>query len=144
MKLTIFYDSHCPLCNAEINQLRSLDVSGKLLFEDLHNPDFIKRFPYIDPVQANRILHGQLENGQMIFGLDVTCRAWAAVGKYRWLAVLRWPVIGWIADFFYLFFARYRNVISKFFIKGSNNQPDCRECQGLSRPASEMKNDAYN
>ena len=131
MKLTIFYDSHCPLCSAEINQLRLLDVDGKLVFEDLHAPDFMKRFPFIDPVHANRILHGQLEDGRMLFGLDVTCRAWAAVGKHRWLAVLRWPFIRWIADLFYLFFARYRNVISRMIIRKTDNDTDCRQCQQL-------------
>lgn len=143
MKLTIFYDSQCPLCSAEINQLRLLDLNDRLRFEDLHAPDFMKRFPYIDPVHANRILHGQLENGQMIFGLDVTCRAWAAVGKHRWLAILRWPVIRWIADLCYLFFARYRHVISRFVASGIKNRPDCAQCQGPGWSASEAKNDTH-
>jgi predicted DCC family thiol-disulfide oxidoreductase YuxK len=143
MKLTIFYDSQCPLCSAEINQLRSLDVNGKLLFEDLHAPDLMKRYPYIDMVHANRILHGQLEDGQMIYGLDVTCRAWAAVGKHRWLAVLRWPVIRWIADLFYLFFARYRNIISRLVVSGFKIKPGCSQCQGLSCTASDPKNEAH-
>ena len=144
MKLTIFYDSHCPLCSAEINQLRLLDDRGRLVFEDLHAPDFMRRFPYIDPVNANRILHGQLEDGRMLYGLDVTCRAWAAVGKHRWLAVLRWPVIRWIADLVYLFFARHRNTISKLVMRKRGNNADCRQCQQLNWSSSDIKNDTHS
>lgn len=112
MKLTIFYDSHCPLCLAEMRQLRAFDRAGRLVFADLHAPDFSRHYPYIDTVKASRILHGELENGELLLGLDVTCRAWSLVGKHKWLAVLRWPVVRLLADGVYLFFARYRSQIS--------------------------------
>ena len=112
MKLTIFVDSHCPLCMAEMQQLMSLDTSKKIIIEDLHASDFIQRYPHIDPVKAFRKLHGQLDDGRILFGLDVTCLAWSLVGKHRWLAILRWPLIRYPADAAYYLFARYRNVIS--------------------------------
>lgn len=126
--LTIFYDGFCPLCSAEIKQLHAYDFNERLSFEDIHAPDFVQRFPYIDQVKANRILHGQLSNGTMIYGLDVTYQAWRSVGKHRWLAVLRWPVIRWFADLAYLFFARYRNTISKLFA-GKNGSLLCQKCK---------------
>jgi predicted DCC family thiol-disulfide oxidoreductase YuxK len=112
MKLTFFVDSHCPLCMAEVEQLQSLDNSKQIHFEDIHASDFIQRYPHIDPVKAYRKLHGQLDNGKILLGLDVTCMAWLLVGKHRWLAILRWPVIRHFADAVYYVFARYRNVIS--------------------------------
>jgi predicted DCC family thiol-disulfide oxidoreductase YuxK len=112
MKLRIFYDSLCPLCSAEIKQLKALDTNDELAFEDIHAVDFIQRYPYVDQLRAYRILHGQLSNGDMIYGLDVTCLAWKTVGKHRWLAILRWPLIRWFTDMAYLFFARYRNTIA--------------------------------
>lgn len=110
--LTLFYDSYCPLCAAEMDQLRRFDEQGRLRFEDIHADDFSARYPTVDPVAADRVLHAQYDDGQMIYGLDVTHQAWALVGRHRWLAVLRWPIIRWFADLGYRFFARYRYGIS--------------------------------
>lgn len=125
--LTIFYDNSCPLCSAEINQLKAYDNDKKLSFENINAMDFIQRYPYIDKIEANKLLHGQLSNGKIIYGLDVTCLAWKTVGKHRWLAVLRWPVIRWFANLSYRFFARYRNNISALFM-GKSKSPDCQRC----------------
>jgi predicted DCC family thiol-disulfide oxidoreductase YuxK len=132
MILTIFYDSYCPLCSAEIAQLKAYDSKQQLSFKDIHAIDFLQHYPYIDQVKANKILHGQLSNGDMIYGLDVTCLAWTTVGKHRWLAILRWPVIRWISDGAYLFFARHRNTISSLLMgkkKYINNQENCKYCK---------------
>ncbi|MFT2098134.1 thiol-disulfide oxidoreductase DCC family protein [Marinomonas sp. 2405UD66-6] len=123
--LTIFYDGYCPLCTAEMNLLRDLDNQKKLILEDIHAADFSERFPHIDPIQADKILHGQLQNGEVIKGLDVTCLAWKLVGKHKWMQVLRWPVIRLFADLGYLFFARYRHSISSFV----TGKPRCTSCQ---------------
>ncbi|MGB5445385.1 MAG: DUF393 domain-containing protein, partial [Psychromonas sp.] len=84
--------------------------------EDINSEDFNQRFPHINRERAMAVLHGQDENGEMLFALDVTCLAWQTVGKYRWLKVLRWPVIRPIADRAYLLFAKYRNPISSFLM----------------------------
>jgi len=123
--LTIFYDGYCPLCTAEMKLLRDLDTQKKLILEDIHAADFSERFPHIDPIQADKILHGQLQNGEVIKGLEVTCLAWKLVGKHKWMQVLRWPVIRLFADLGYLFFARYRHSISSFV----TGKPRCTSCQ---------------
>lgn len=128
MILTIFYDSYCPLCNAEINQLKAYDNDNQLSFEDINAVDFVQRYPYVDKLKANRVLHGQLKNGGMIYGLDVTCMAWKTVGKHRWLSILRWPVIRWFADLAYLFFARHRNRISSL-LTGNKKDIECQSCK---------------
>ncbi|MDH5426007.1 MAG: DUF393 domain-containing protein [Gammaproteobacteria bacterium] len=113
MKLRIFYDSHCPLCLAEMRQLKHHDHDDKIELVNLHDEDFTKRYPNIDPSIANDLLHGQsIESGELLYGLDVTCKAWHLVGKHKWLMMLRWPVVRYIADAFYYFFARYRSRIS--------------------------------
>lgn len=128
MILTLFYDSSCPLCNKEITQLKTYDKEQDILFEDINDATFTTRYPYIDKNKANAILHGQLSDGSMIYGLDVTCLAWKTVGKHQWLAVLRWPVIRFFADISYRFFARYRNRISQLFIASqpSDHCPTCK------------------
>ena len=128
MNLTLFYDSHCPLCDAEINKLKTYDNNQQLLFEDINAEDFVSRYPTIDKIKANKLLHGQLSSGDMLYGLDVTCLAWKIVGKHKWLAILRWPAIRWFADLGYLLFARYRNTISALFM-GRKQSEDCQRCK---------------
>lgn len=132
MILTIFYDSYCPLCSAEIDQLKTYDSNNQLSFSDINAADFTQRYPYIDKLEANKLLHGELNNGEMIYGLDVTCLAWTTVGKHRWLAILRWPGVRWISDRAYLFFARHRNTIASLVMKKSestNDQKNCKSCK---------------
>lgn len=124
MKLTLFYDSHCPLCLAEMRQLKAFDSVGQLAFADLHAPDFFERYPHIDRLKACRILHGQLDSGELLLGLDVTCLAWSLAGRHKWLTLLRWPIVKPIADAVYLLFARYRGHIS-WLLTGKSR---CNSC----------------
>jgi predicted DCC family thiol-disulfide oxidoreductase YuxK len=112
MKLTLFFDGYCPLCAAEMKMLGELDLEGNLIFEDIHAADFAARYPSIDPVKADKYLHGLYEDESMIFGLDVTHQAWRTVGRKPWLALLRWPIIRWFSDIAYRIFAKNRYSIS--------------------------------
>lgn len=80
-QLTIFYDGGCPLCAAEIDHLKKLNSELNLAFENIYATDFTQRFPHIDKQAADLVLHGQLQSGEMIYGLEVTYQAWAMVGK---------------------------------------------------------------
>ena len=124
--LTIFYDGFCPLCASEMSQLHRLDTQNKLVLENIHDTHFKTRFPNIDPIEADKILHGQLPDGKIIKGLEVTCLAWKLVEKHKWIQILRWPVIRVFADFSYLFFARYRHVISSF-LTGKSRCSSCNK-----------------
>ena len=112
MKLRLFYDGYCPLCVAEMDKLKAYDHNQNLVFEDIQAPDFNERFPHLNWQDLNKRIYGQLPDGSLITGLDVTYLAWKYVGKGWVYAPLRWPVIRWFADAFYLFFARYRYTIS--------------------------------
>jgi predicted DCC family thiol-disulfide oxidoreductase YuxK len=113
--LRIYYDGLCPLCVNEMRHLERLDQGRKLDLQDISAADFSERFPHIDPIQADRILHGELEDGTLIYGLDVTVLAWRLAGRGRWVAFLRWPLVQPVADRVYLFFARHRHRISGWF-----------------------------
>lgn len=125
MKMTLFYDGTCPLCVAEMDQLRHFNTQGSLHFEDITQSDFAHRYPDIDPAAASAILHGKLEDGTLLLGLDVTHKAWSMVGKKRWIGILRWPLIRFAADRAYLFFARNRYRIS-YLLTGKMR---CEPCQ---------------
>ncbi|WP_276567243.1 thiol-disulfide oxidoreductase DCC family protein [Pseudidiomarina marina] len=123
-QLILFYDGGCPLCVKEMKHLKAKDTRQQLKFENIWEADFAERYPHIDVAEANRILHGQKANGDMIYGLDVTHAAWSAVGRGWMTAILRWPIVKWFADKGYLFFARNRNGISKL-ITGKER---CLQC----------------
>jgi predicted DCC family thiol-disulfide oxidoreductase YuxK len=124
-ELTIFYDGGCPLCVSEMRHLCRLDIDQKIAVQDIHEKDFSQRFPHVDPVHADLILHGQLANGKMIYALDVTYEAWALVGKRHWVAILRWPLVKQVSHWVYLFFAKHRSRISKI-LTGSDR---CEVCE---------------
>ena len=69
--LTLFFDSYCPVCSAEMKELAKLDTAGNLRFEDIHVEDFATRFPHIDPVAANKIMHGLYAHGAPRLMCDV-------------------------------------------------------------------------
>ena len=123
-ELIIFYDGGCPLCVSEMRHLSKLDTESVISLENIHADDFSERFPHIDQQRADQILHGQLANGEAIYALDVTYAAWSLVGKRHWVALLRWPIIKQIADYSYLFFAKYRSTISRL-LTGSER---CEMC----------------
>ena len=122
-ELILFYDASCPLCAAEITHLKKLDKHQKIAFENIHASDFPEHFPHICQQEADRILHGQLSDGEVIFGLDVTYLAWSLVGKRRCVALLRWPIVSVIAKGVYLIFARYRHRISALMTTASACDP---------------------
>ena len=136
-QFTIFYDGTCPLCVAEMTKLARYNHQQSLVFADIYQEDFQQRYPHIDPEQANTILHGQWTNEQVILGLDVTVTAWKLVNKHNWLVVLRWPLVRYIADWCYLFFAKHRYRIS-FLLLG---QRRCQngQCQLPATQSSEKK-----
>ncbi len=113
--LRIYYDGLCPLCLREMQHLQRLDRTQQLDLQDINAADFAERFPHIDRMQADRILHGELTDGRLLYGLDVTVLAWRLVGRGRWVSFLRWPLIRPVADRVYLFFARHRHRISGWF-----------------------------
>ncbi len=123
--LTMFYDSQCPLCLAEITQLKVYDNDKALAFEDIHATDFQNKFPYLSAKACYDRLHVLTSTGNILLGLDGTCAVWAAVNKHRWLRVLRWPVIRWGADAAYVIFARNRGLFSKLLM----GKAGCAPCQ---------------
>jgi predicted DCC family thiol-disulfide oxidoreductase YuxK len=129
--LTLFFDSYCPICSAEMEELRTLDGLKRLRFEDIHAADFTARYPHIDPVAADRKMHALYADGTLILGLDVAHQSWRAVGRKKWLGFLRLPVMRWFSDFGYWVFARYRYSIS-YLVTGQ------RRCDPCSKQACDI------
>lgn len=112
--LTIFYDGNCALCAREMYHLMKMDKQGNIQFEDLHQPDFSRKFPDIDQEKAMDLLHGKLRD-DIIVGLDVTYHAWRLVGKEHWVKPLQCAVLKPAFNRLYHLFAKNRHTIAKFF-----------------------------
>ncbi|GIU51452.1 MULTISPECIES: thiol-disulfide oxidoreductase DCC family protein [Shewanella] len=112
MELRIFYDSACPLCSNEMQQLKKHDRLHKIELADLNQEGFEQKYPHIDLAVANSILHAETNTGEILRGLDVTAKAWALTGKHKWIQLLRLPCIKPFADVAYRGFAKNRYKIS--------------------------------
>lgn len=123
--LTIFYDSHCPLCSKEMRHLKNYDAYNRIQLEDLHQQNFDLKFPHIDHDKAMHILHGEC-SGEVLTGLEVTHKAWSLVGKGHWVCFLKWPVVNCLANKGYLLFAKHRHTIS-LVLSGGKSCDTCRK-----------------
>ena len=57
-ELIFFFDGLCPLCTREVNFLRQKDHKNKILFEDINQKNFEKRYKMINKKEAGKVLHG--------------------------------------------------------------------------------------
>ena len=136
-ELRLFYDGSCPICMMEIRHLDKLDRNHALDLQDINAGDFNERFPHIDAAEADRLLHAELPDGSMLYGLDASCRAWDVVGKGHWFAFLRWPLIRPVADLSYRGFARYRHRLGRFF--GRTASCDSGSCPAPGKNTSKHR-----
>ena len=108
-KFIFLFDGGCPFCLRETSFLRNKDVSNKINFVDInndnYNPLLYKNISY-EAAMSN--LHGILENGYIIQGLDVLAYSYKLIG----LAWVYYPLkIVFLAPFLrliYQYWAKYR------------------------------------
>ena len=130
MKLTLFYDATCPLCVAEMRELKRHDNQNHITLVDIFQDNFTNEYPEINPSKARDILHALYKTepnkpATLLLGLDVTAKAWEMVEQKKWIQWLRLPVIKWFADKAYLVFARNRYRFSFLF----TGKAKCKQCQ---------------
>ena len=108
-EITILFDGDCPLCAREIRMLRRLDRGrGRIGFEDIAAPGFDAGRLGTDHATLMARIHGVLDDGRLIEGVEVFRRAYAAVGLGWLLAPTRWPLLRPLFDWAYRIFARNR------------------------------------
>ena len=102
---TLYYDGNCPLCMREVRLLQRIAGPG-LVLQDLHTAPEHRG----EPTRLEKLstLHLQTGSGRWLTGVDATVRAWSHT---RWgflFRVLRWPLVGALADIAYRYWARKR------------------------------------
>ena len=105
-KLTVWYNTKCPVCNAGIEWQQSRLVraakAGAIEFRDINlEPDALARFGAgIEDVR--RRLYGVDADGRLHTGADCAIEIWRRTPGDRWLGrMLGWPAIRPIARFGY-------------------------------------------
>ena len=108
-KLIFLFDGGCPLCLRETSFLKRKDVLNKINFVDISNDDYNPNlFKDITYKEAMSNLHGILENGDIIKGLDVLAYSYELIG-FGWVYYpLKLQFISPVLRFFYQYWAKYR------------------------------------
>jgi len=109
-RLTVWYNTKCPVCNAGIDWQRSRLVSaaraGLIEFRDINlEPDALSRLS-VSIEDVRRLLHAVDAAGHLHIGADCAIAIWRTTPGDAWLGrALGLPVIHQIARFCYDRFA---------------------------------------
>ena len=108
-KFIFLFDGGCPLCLRETRFLKKKDSSNSINFIDVnndsYNPSLYKDISY---VEAMSNLHGILENGDIIKGLDVLAYSYELIGLGWVYYPLKIEFLAPLLRLFYQFWAKYR------------------------------------
>ena len=108
-KFIFLFDGGCPLCLRETKFLKKKDLLNKINFIDInndsYNPSLYKDISY---AEAMSNLHGILENGDIIKGLDVLAYSYKLIG-FGWVYYpLKIEFLAPLLRLFYQYWAKYR------------------------------------
>ena len=108
-KLIFLFDGGCPLCLRETNFLKSKDELNKIDFIDINNVNYNPiLFKDISYAEAMSNLHGILENGNIIKGLDVLAYSYELIGLGWVYYPLKIEFLAPLLRLFYQYWAKYR------------------------------------
>jgi predicted DCC family thiol-disulfide oxidoreductase YuxK len=107
-QVEVFYDGQCPLCMREIRMLRGLDRDRQIRFTDISVADFDPSTLGLDLSAMMKRIHGRLPNGELIEGVEVFRKLYAAVGFRRLVGLSRAPGVSQALDLAYEVFAKNR------------------------------------
>ena len=113
VQLTILFDGACPYCLREISFLKSRDKYDLIDFVDIDSKDYdASRFAGISYQEAMGRIHALDAEGTVITDIEVFYQAYKLIGLGWIYAPSNWPVLKDIFHFIYLFWARYRLVLT--------------------------------
>ena len=108
-KLTFLYDGGCPLCLRETKFLKKRDIFSLIKFVDINCHDYDQvLYCDISYSQAMANLHGILENGEIIRGLDVLAYSYELIGLGWVYYPLKIKFLSPVLRLGYRYWAKYR------------------------------------
>ena len=110
----VLFDGDCPLCVREVDFLRARDDGrGKLDLVDIASDDYDPRANRgVDFETAMATIHGITPEGDIITGIEVFERAYAAVGLGWVYAFAKYPALLRVANRVYDFWAERRLAVT--------------------------------
>ena len=108
-KLTFLFDGGCPLCLRETNFLKKRDISNQIDFVDINSKNYDQTlFNNISYSEAMSNLHGIIENGEIIKGLDVLAYSYELIGLGWVYSPLKNKFFSPVLRLVYRYWAKYR------------------------------------
>ena len=108
-KLVFLFDGGCPLCVRETNFLKSKDIQNQIKFVDINDEKYNSTlFSDISYEMAMSNLHGILENGVIIKGLDVLAFSYELIGLGWVYFPLKIKFLSPLLRLIYRYWAKYR------------------------------------
>ncbi|NBZ86433.1 thiol-disulfide oxidoreductase DCC family protein [Stagnihabitans tardus] len=111
-KVTVWFDSGCPLCRREIALMRRLDRRGAIAFVDACDPDAICP---LDRAEILARFHAQ-EGDRLYDGAAAFAAMWRAIPILRPLGIVAgWPPLTPAFEVAYRVFLRLRPHLQRLF-----------------------------
>ena len=108
-KLTFLFDGGCPLCLREPDFLKKRDILNQISFVDINSKDYDQNlFNDISYSEAMSNLHGIMENGEIIRGLDVLAYSYELIGLGWVYYPLKIKILSPLLRLGYRYWAKYR------------------------------------
>lgn len=111
--LTLYYDGRCPFCVAAMRRLHGWDRADRLAFVDMARPGFDPGPLGAGMDALNRELHGRLDSGRVLVGIDCMLAAYTLAGRGWLVWPLRVRLLRPALSSAYRWFARHRYAISR-------------------------------
>ena len=114
--LTLFYESACPLCHAEMSNLMLRNTAGLLRFVDVSAPGFKDFPPGTTLTDLMALMHGLTADGRLLRGVEVFRLAYSAVGIPQVAAITSLPFVAPLSEKLYALIARNRHRLPRRLI----------------------------
>lgn len=105
----VLYDGWCSVCSSVADRLRQLDDNrGRLALVDLRQDDTLLKQHNLESKEIRRVMHAITPDGSVLIAMDAVRAAMRAVGRGWLIAWTKLPLISWVCDRFYIWFAHNR------------------------------------
>lgn len=111
-QIEVFFDGACPICSREMAMIRKLDRNHQVNCTDIAARGFDANAQGLDAGAVNREIHGRLNDGRIVTGVEVFRQIYGLLGFRRSVAWSRRPWVGKLLDYSYAAFARHRRYIA--------------------------------
>jgi predicted DCC family thiol-disulfide oxidoreductase YuxK len=132
--LELYYESACPLCNAEMSALRARDRHDRLRLVDISAPGFVAPEGTTLPAML-AAMHARGADGHWARGMEAIRLAYAAIGLGWLVAPTRWPLLRAAADRAYAWFAVHRHAMPRWFVRAKAGMLTLGAPRDLARDA---------